>query len=178
MKRIALCFTVLAALAAGTSSAQASDLTEIVRILFNANHRPNPYAAQQAHYQHHVDLENRAIEREFVHQAAHQQPLTDWQHGRLHSALEREDYRDAVEHDVAHATRAYARPVYSPRTFAPGVYPPQVYPPQVYQPQVYQPQYSQGYRGVPVGYGAPYGAPQYQAYRFDSRVGCSPYGGY
>ncbi|MEO8495911.1 MAG: hypothetical protein ABI614_12625 [Planctomycetota bacterium] len=165
MKRIALCFAVVAAVTASTNSVHASDLTEIVRVLFNANHRPNGYAAQQAHFQHHADLQGREIEREYVHQAAHQQPLTYGQHGQLHNALDQAAYQDVAEHDVAHATRAYAPRGYSNRAFVPGGY---------------QAPYNQGYGGGLPGYGngAQFGASQYQPAPFANRGGCSPYGRY
>jgi hypothetical protein len=151
MKRIALCFATVAALAACTSSAQASDLTEILRIAFGNNHHHR--AAQQAHAQHHADLQARAVEREYVHHAAHHQPLTVRRHVRLHNDLDHSAYHDAVEHESAHATGAY-------------------------YPQRYSPRYIQSYRAVPGGYGYQYGAYPYQPSPFENRVGCSPYGRY
>ena len=153
MKRIALSFAIVAVLAACTSSADASDLSRILRIITGTDHRSHDYAAQRAHAQHLADLERRAIEREYVHHAAHQQPLTNSQHGRLHNSLDRAAQYDELEHRSAHATRAYS------------------------------PRYIQSYHSTPYGYGnqyrtQQYRAPQYQSYRpyqFDSRVGCSPY---
>lgn len=150
MKRIALSFATVATLVACTSSAQASDLTEILRIAFGNNRH---HAAQHAHADHHADLQARAIERDYIHHAAHQQPLTTRQHVRLHNNLDHSAYHDAVEHDRAHATRAY-------------------------YPQRYSPRYIQSYRSVPSGYGVQYGGYQYQPAPFAGRVNCSPYGGY
>ncbi|MDA1050050.1 MAG: hypothetical protein O3C40_06170 [Planctomycetota bacterium] len=148
MKRIALSFATVAVLVACTSSAQASDLTEILRIAFGTNHQSYRHAAQHAHVDHHVDLQAREIEREYVHQAAHYQPLTTRQHVRLHNDLDHSSYHDAVEHETAHATRAYS------------------------------PRYIQSYRSVPSGYGTPYRSSAYGAYPYRSQVGRSPYGRY
>ncbi len=153
MKRIALSFVTIAVLAACTSSAQASDLTKILRIAFGTDHHAYHHAAQRAHADHHADLQARAIEREYVHHAAHHQPLTTRQHIRLHNDLDHAAYHDALEHDTAHATRAY-------------------------YPQRYSPRYLQSYRSVPSGYGVQYGGYQYQPAPFAGRVNCSPYGGY
>ena len=153
MKRIALCLAVVAALTVCPKSSEASDLTRILRIAFGTDHHHYRHAARQAHAQHHVDLQAREIERAIVHQAAHQQPLTYRQHGRLHNALDRAAYEDLVEHDVAHATRAYS-------------------------PRAYAPRYIQNYQAAPYGYGAPYGSFQYRPSQYENRIGCSPYGRY
>jgi len=125
MKRIALSFATIALIAACSHSAQASDLTEFLRIGFGTRHHSYRHAAQHAHADHHIDLQDREFEREAVHHAAHHQPLTYGQHVGLHNDLDHSAYHDAVEHDTAHATRAY------------------------------EPRYIQSYRYAPYGYGPP-----------------------
>lgn len=148
MKRAALCFATVAFLAACTNSAQASDLTKFLRSAFGTNHHSYHHAAHHAHIDHHLELQARAIEREAVHYAAHQHPLTTRQHARLHHGLDRAVYHDTVEHHRAHATRAYS-PVYAP-----------------------------SYRSVPDGHGTPYRYSAYGPYSYPSQVVCSPYGRY
>ncbi|HRX82582.1 MAG: hypothetical protein H6821_11505 [Planctomycetaceae bacterium] len=165
MKRIALCIATVTVLAAWTNSASASDLTEFLHKAFGTNRHAYRHAEERAHAQHHADLEHRAIERAYISQAAHQQPLSPYQDMRLHRELDRAAFLDRREHDIAHATRAYS------------------------------PHYNQSYRNVPSGSGvqfhstqyqyggAPYGttaygASQFQSYPIQSRVGCSPYDRY
>lgn len=159
MKRLALCFATIAVFAVLTNSATASDFTKFLHKAFGTNRHAYYQAEQRAHAQHHADLEYRAIEREFVSQAAHQQPLTHRQDLRLHQQLDRAAYLDAVEHRTAHATQAYS------------------------------PQFNQVYRGVPNygppfrssqyggnAYGtSPYGVSRYPSSPYQS---CSPFARY
>ena len=108
MKRIALSFATIAVLFAYTSSVQASDWTEFLRIGFGTSYQPYRQATQRAHVDHHVDLQGREIEREDIHHEAHHQPMTTRSHIRLHNDLDHSAYHDAIEHDTAHATRAYS----------------------------------------------------------------------
>ncbi|MBC8354735.1 MAG: hypothetical protein H8E66_22370 [Planctomycetes bacterium] len=158
MKRIALCFATVAALAVCSHSADASDFSKLLRKAFGTEHHSYHHGAQFTHAQHLADLERRAIEREFAHRSAHQRPLTRSQHNGLHRQLDRAAHYDEIEHRSAHTTRAYS------------------------------PYYVQRSRGTFSGYGTRYDSPQYRSsqfrasqyrpYQLESRPGCLPYVGY
>jgi hypothetical protein len=91
--------------------------------------------------------------------------LTNYQDLRLHRQLDRAAYHDALEHETAHATRAYS-PQYNMQSY--GSVPPYGYGAQFRSSQ---------YGATPYG-AASYGAPTYQPYSNQSRLGCSPYARY
>ena len=164
MKRLAICLATVTVLAACTNSASASDFTVFLHKAFGTNHHAYRHAEQQAHAQHHADLEHRAIERDYIARAAHQQPLTRYQDLRLHRQLDQAADQDGFEHEVAHATRAYS-PRYSIPSYG-GV------------PNGYGAQFrSSQYRPAPYGV-TQFGFPQSEPYPYQNQVGCSPYGRY
>lgn len=102
MKRIALTFVATGFFAMMAPSAEASDLSVLIRGIFgNAHH------AAQHHANHHRDLQHREVHRQIEHHNAHHYPMSRIQHNNLHRRQNHERLHDAIEHNSAHYNGAY-----------------------------------------------------------------------